>query len=56
MKELAFLAPKEERINYGGLEMMIRLGEWVYWYKKNCAKTWWKPEGVTESWPLEWCL
>ena len=34
-KELAFLASKEEVINDGGVEMMIRLETWVYWYKKN---------------------
>ena len=40
MKELAFLASKEEGTNYGGVEMMIRLKAWVYRYKKNCARTW----------------
>ena len=28
---LAFLASREENINYGGVEMMIRLEAWVYW-------------------------
>ena len=31
MKELAFLASREEGTNYGGEEIMIKLEEWVYW-------------------------
>ena len=31
MKELAFLASREEDIDYGGEEMIIKLEAWVYW-------------------------
>ena len=31
MKELPFLASREEATNYDGVEMMIRLEGWVYW-------------------------
>ena len=31
MKKLAFLVSREEGTNYGGEEMMIKLGAWVYW-------------------------
>ena len=31
VKELAFLASREKGTNYGGMEMMIKLGAWVYW-------------------------
>ena len=31
MKELAFLASREEGTNYSSVEMMIRLEVWVYW-------------------------
>ena len=30
MKEIAFLALREEGINYGDVEMMIKLEAWVY--------------------------
>ena len=31
MKGLAFLASREEGINYGDVEMMIKLEAWAYW-------------------------